>query len=291
MYGPPFPFFGVDCIAHFVTAMHRAWPRLYKRIEAGKATTSQEDRELITASRIWFCLYLFEHQSVVVSRLFDLPNHPVRMSYGTGRPAILKDDESIWYSRALLKHPLAIQDDMRLCSMLEMMAIRERIHNRLSPDHPVNDETFAILREADEDFRNWYTTWDTAFSQKYEDAAFYRQSLHIQQLLAELFHNAFALRGIDGPEDVEGMHPYQKQLANKSLVLAEQALTIFVNSSSYREGLKYCKTTKISLRQHCLHIVYSCPLYPCDCYIYRFLCIASCSALVCIRPSVVLRLH
>ena len=161
------------------------------------------------------------------------------MSYGTGRPAILKDDESIWGSRLLLKHPLAIQDDMRLCSTLELMAIRERIHNRLLPDQPVDDQLFSILRDADAEFRNWFSTWDSAFSQKYEDAAFYRQSLQIQQILAELFHKAYALRYINGPEDVENMHPYLKQLAQSCLNQSLQALSIFVNSSSYREGLKY----------------------------------------------------
>lgn len=45
-----------------MTAMHQAWPRLMKRIEAGKASDSSEDKKLITASRTWFCLYLFEHQ-------------------------------------------------------------------------------------------------------------------------------------------------------------------------------------------------------------------------------------
>lgn len=106
-----------------------------------------------------------------------------RMSYGTGRPAILKDDESIWGSRILLKHPLAIQDDMRLCSMLELMAIRERIHNRLSPDRPVDDETFSVLREADGEFRNWFTTWDNAFSQKYEDAGEQKIYTHSAKLI------------------------------------------------------------------------------------------------------------
>ena len=113
---------------------------------------------------------------------------------------------------------------MRLVSMVELMAIRERVANSLSPyfDQPVNDRTFAVLQEADVEFRNWYATWDQAFSQKYEDAgksragslsvrilnsstAFYRQSLQIQHLHAELFHNATALRGIDGPEDVQKM--------------------------------------------------------------------------------------
>lgn len=94
------------------------------------------------------------------------------MSYGTGRPSILKDDESIWQCRLLLQHPLAIEDDMRLVSTVELMAIRERVNNNLSPlfDKPVDDMTFNVLREADMEFRNWYGTWDQAFSQKYEDA-------------------------------------------------------------------------------------------------------------------------
>lgn len=94
------------------------------------------------------------------------------MSYGTGRPAILKDDESIRNCRLLLQHPLAIEDDMRLVSMVELMVIREKVHNNLAPlfDGPVDENTFNILRDADIEFRHWYQTWDQAFSQKYEDA-------------------------------------------------------------------------------------------------------------------------
>lgn len=95
------------------------------------------------------------------------------MSYGTGRPAILTDDESIWQCRLLLQHPLAIPDDMRLVSMVELMAIRERITNHLSPlSHgPVDERTFEILRSAHAEFKHWYQTWDQAFSQKYTDAS------------------------------------------------------------------------------------------------------------------------
>src|SRR5882757_9555857 len=141
------------------------------------------------------------------------------MSYGAGRPSILKDDESIYGCRLLLQHPLAIEDDMRLVSTVELMAIRERVTNNLSPfERPVDEVTFAVIQQADSEFRNWYKTWDHAFSQKYEDAgtaepsgtaprlvlltlrqAFYRQSLQIQHLHAELFHSATALRGINGP--------------------------------------------------------------------------------------------
>ncbi|PIL31746.1 transcription factor [Ganoderma sinense ZZ0214-1] len=206
-------------------SMHKAWPELLKRMKAGKASTSSKDRQLVISSRTWFCLYLFEHQ----------------MSYGTGRPAILKDDESIWQCRLLLQHPLAIEDDMRLVSTVELMAIRERVHNNLSPlfDRAVDEITFNVLREADMEFRNWYATWDQAFSQKYEDAAFYRQSLQIQHLHAELFHNATALRGIDGPEDVQKMPPAQRDLAVRSIQIGKQILDITVSSPAYREGMKY----------------------------------------------------
>ncbi|KAJ6574941.1 hypothetical protein B0H19DRAFT_619992 [Mycena capillaripes] len=204
-------------------SMHKAWPSLLKRMNANQIDLAA-DRELVIASRIWFCLYLFEHQ----------------LSYGTGRPAVLKDDESIKLCRLLLQHPLAIEDDMRLVSTVELMALRERVHNALSPfEGPVKDEHFEELRRADLNFRSWYATWDQAFSQKYEDAAFYRQSLQIQQLHAELFHNATALRGINGPEDVQNMPPQQKDLALRSIQIARQGLDITVNSPAYREGMKY----------------------------------------------------
>ncbi|KAG5647575.1 hypothetical protein DXG03_008928 [Asterophora parasitica] len=134
--------------------MHRAWPKLLRRMKARKID-SVDDRNLVIATRTWFCLYLFEHQ----------------LSYGTGRPAVLKDDESIQECRLLLQHPLAIEDDMRLVSTVELMAIRERVNNAMLPiEGPVREEHFTRLRDADVEFTNWYKVWDHAFSQKYEDA-------------------------------------------------------------------------------------------------------------------------
>ncbi|KAF8140417.1 hypothetical protein EV363DRAFT_1393324 [Boletus edulis] len=206
-------------------SLHKAWPKLLRRMQnRSKTMDGSDDRDLVIASRTWFCLYLFEHQ----------------LSYGTGRPAILKDDESIWQCRLLLQHPLAVEDDMRLVSTVELMAIRERVNNQLSPfDRPVDEVTFNVLQRADSDFQNWYKTWDQAFSQKYEDAAFYRQSLQIQKLHAELFHNATALRGINCPEDVQKMPTAQRDLAIRSIQIARQGLDITVNSPSYSEGMKY----------------------------------------------------
>jgi hypothetical protein len=41
--------------------MHKAWPKLLRRIKSNK-TDPIADRNLVIASRTWFCLYLFEHQ-------------------------------------------------------------------------------------------------------------------------------------------------------------------------------------------------------------------------------------
>lgn len=204
-------------------SMHKAWPRLLRRIIQNKVDR-EHDRELVIASRIWFCLYLFEHQ----------------LSYGTGRPAVLRDDESVRDCRQLLRHPLAIDDDMRLVSTVELIKIREHIHEAMSPlEGPVKMEHFEELVNADKELDSWFRTWDNAFSQKWPNAAFYRQSLQIQQLHAQLFHYATALRGINGPADVHKMPAAQRDLAIKSITIALKGLDITVNSPSYREGMKY----------------------------------------------------
>ncbi|TFK30814.1 hypothetical protein FA15DRAFT_662869 [Coprinopsis marcescibilis] len=204
-------------------SMHQAWPKLRKKINANKVN-NDEDRELVIAARTWFCLYLFEHQ----------------LSYGTGRPAVMKDDESVQDCHLLLRHPLMIDDDMRLVSTVELIKIRERIHNAMSPlEGSVKSDHLDELRRADHDFDEWYRVWDGAFSEHWPDAAFYRQSLQIQKLHAQLFHNATGLRGINGPEDVQRMPPAQRDLAIRSIEIAQKGLDITINSPSYREGMKY----------------------------------------------------
>ncbi|KAG8762185.1 hypothetical protein FRC11_010572 [Ceratobasidium sp. 423] len=204
--------------------MHKAWPKLHKRMRAGKISVSQEERQLVISARTWFVLFLFEHQ----------------ISFGTGRPAILREDESILRCRDILRHPLSIQDDMRLVSMVELMALREHLHDQLAPyEGPVEDRVYKVLHQAESDFRAWYEEWDHLFSQKYEDAAFYRQSLMIQRDFGELYHNATALRGVRGPEDVARMPMEQKLVAQRAIKLAKRGLDTCIRSVTYREGLKY----------------------------------------------------
>lgn len=49
------------------------------------------------------------------------------MAYGMGRPAILREDESIHQCRRLLEHPLSIMSDARLVSTVELTALRGKL--------------------------------------------------------------------------------------------------------------------------------------------------------------------
>jgi hypothetical protein len=98
--------------------------------------------------------------------------------------------------------------------------------------------------------------------------AFYRQSLHIQHMHAELFHNANALRNINGFEDVVRMPTSQRALAVRSIRIARQCLEITLNSPAYREGMKYGTGAFDSV----LDAAYTCDsraLYPCYRDVYR----------------------
>jgi len=96
------------------------------------------------------------------------------MAYGMGRPAILREDETIQQCRRLLEHPLSITSDARLISTVELTALRGKLpdiahklttaplHIELtaSPDLPVDKDTLKRLKQANQDFDAWERYWD-----------------------------------------------------------------------------------------------------------------------------------
>jgi hypothetical protein len=101
------------------------------------------------------------------------------MAYGMGRPAILREDESIHQCRRLLEHPLSITSDARLVSTVELMALRGECGKRprgikqtlmsaaplhieltASPDLPIAENTLRRLKQANSDFDAWERYWD-----------------------------------------------------------------------------------------------------------------------------------
>ena len=60
----------------------------------------------------------------------------LRMSLGTGRPVILRDETSIKHCRLLLKHPMGSPTDVRLVSQIELIAQKSK--NVVAPTAPID---------------------------------------------------------------------------------------------------------------------------------------------------------
>ncbi|WWC69418.1 uncharacterized protein I206_103357 [Kwoniella pini CBS 10737] len=194
----------------------------------GKSETDlEQERSLVVQSRTWLCLYLMEHQ----------------MAYGTGRPAIIREDETIHQCRRLLEHPLSIPSDARLVSTVEMTALRSPLHIELTsaPDLPIAEGTLKRLKQANADFDAWERYWDRVLSDRFGKGKgdFFRESLIIQRQYAELFVNSQLLRGIREPADVAKMPEEKRVLAIRAMRNAQKCLDICLHGDNYRNGLKY----------------------------------------------------
>nr|XP_019042265.1 hypothetical protein I302_08866 [Kwoniella bestiolae CBS 10118]OCF21195.1 hypothetical protein I302_08866 [Kwoniella bestiolae CBS 10118] len=187
----------------------------------------EQERSLVVQSRTWLCLYLMEHQ----------------MAYGTGRPAIIREDETIHQCRRLLEHPYSIPSDARLVSTVEMTALRSPLHIELTstPDLPITEGTMKRLKQANNDFDAWERYWDRVLSDRFGKGKgdFFRESLVIQRQYAELFVNSQLLRGIREPADVAKMPDEKRILAIRAMRNAQKCLQICLHGDNYRNGLKY----------------------------------------------------
>ncbi|ADV20422.1 Hypothetical protein CGB_B4500C [Cryptococcus gattii WM276] len=187
----------------------------------------EQERTLVVHSRVWFGLYLMEHQ----------------MAYGTGRPAIIREDEAIHQCRRLLDHPLSIPSDARLVSTVELTALRSPLHIELTaaPDLPIAESTLRRLKQANQDFDAWERYWDRILTDRFGKCKgdFFRDSLVIQRQYAELFVNSQLLRGIKEPSDVVGMPEEKRTLAIRAMRNAQKCLDICLHSENYRNGLRY----------------------------------------------------
>lgn len=141
---------------------------------------------------------------------------------------------------------LTVPDDLRLVSMVQLGIIKERLHKAVSQSSsdgsPTPPDVYDILRNYHREFDDWTAYWDAEFvknAKNYVDCEFQRQSLEVQRMFAELFHNATALRGIRGPEDVLEMPEEERRLAILSINLAKKGLERCLRSPNYRNGLRF----------------------------------------------------
>lgn len=165
------------------------------------------------------------------------------MAYGMGRPAILREDETIAHCRRLLEHPLSITSDARLISTVELTALRAPLHIELTaaPDVPIDHSTLHRLKQANAEFDSWERYWDHVLAERFGKgkADFYRESLVVQRQYAELFVNSQLLRGIVNPADVANMPEEKRLLALRAMRNAQACLKICLHGENYRNGLRY----------------------------------------------------
>jgi len=104
---------------------------------------------------------------------------------GTGRPIVLRDENSIRHCRLLLNHPMASPTDVRLVSQVELIAQKSKkmlcitltgpvltlasaqIYETLAPlNGQVNHNTLAFIRRANVALDKWWQDCDELHSKE-----------------------------------------------------------------------------------------------------------------------------
>ncbi|KAI3618952.1 hypothetical protein WG66_000567 [Moniliophthora roreri] len=198
--------------------LHRALEKLAD--DSGKKRTEEEERDLVVSARIWLCLYWFDHQ----------------MSLGTGRPIVLRDENSIRHCRLLLNHPMASPTDVRLISQVELIAQKTQIYETLAPlNGQVNHNTLAFIRRANVALDKWWQDCDELHRQTMDENSLLRKILAGELHYAKLWLVCVALRGVSWDK----MPFEQRELAFQAKDAAFTCLSIFLNSPEYRAALRY----------------------------------------------------
>ncbi|KAG5651169.1 hypothetical protein H0H81_009633 [Sphagnurus paluster] len=198
--------------------LHRALEKLAD--DSGKQRTADEERDLVVSARIWLCLYWFDHQ----------------MSLGTGRPIVLRDENSIRHCRLLLTHPMSSPTDVRLISLVELIAQKTQIYETLTPlNGQVNHNTMSFIRRANIALDKWWAECDDLHRQTMDQDSLLRKILAGELHYAKLWVVCVALRGVAWDK----MPFEQRELAFQAKDAASNCLSIFLTSSEYRAALRY----------------------------------------------------
>ncbi|KAG9050769.1 hypothetical protein FS837_002713 [Tulasnella sp. UAMH 9824] len=198
--------------------LHRALEKLAE--PSSKKRSDEEERDLVVSARIWLCLYWFDHQ----------------MSLGTGRPIILRDETSVRHCRLLLAHPMASPTDVRLVSLVELIAQKTQIYETLSPfNGQVTHSTLAFVRRANTALEQWWEECDGLHRAAMDEDSLMRKILSGELMFAKVWLVCVALRGVSWDK----MPFEQRELAFQAKEAASNCLATFLQSPEYRAALRY----------------------------------------------------
>ncbi|KAG6375468.1 hypothetical protein JVT61DRAFT_3026 [Boletus reticuloceps] len=199
--------------------LHRALDKLAD--DSGKNRSEEEERDLGSC----ICADL------VVSLLVRSSNE-----LGQRSTHYLRDECSIKHCRLLLAHPMASPTDVRLISLVELIAQKTQIYETLAPlNGEVNHNTLAFIRRANVALDKWWAECDELHRQTMDEESLLRKILAGELHYAKLWLVCVALRGVSWDK----MPFEQRELAFQAKDAAFNCLSIFLNSTAYRAALRY----------------------------------------------------
>lgn len=205
-----------------------AFSTLLLRNNFGRSpSAAAADLDLVKRTRTWFALY----------------SHEAQMSFGDGKVPLIRGIESFAQCRRFLDHPLSTPSDVRLVALVELLALREPVHSRLSQSSvPLERDQLAdMLAKLKSDLDAWYTYYDTLMADRLsmDKNSYYRESLRTQREYANLFANSLLLRDISQPRDLRQLTDDEYVLAIGAARSARVCLEIVVEGTSYPKNLPY----------------------------------------------------
>ncbi|KAF9793281.1 hypothetical protein BJ322DRAFT_1155023 [Thelephora terrestris] len=227
--------------------LNRALERLADSSDHGQRYTEDEQRDLVVSARIWLCLYWFDHQ----------------MSLGTGRPIVLRDENCVRLSRILLSHPMTSPADVRLVSLVELVAQKTQIYETLATlSGPLNHSSLAVIRRANAALGNWYKECDELHGKTMDEESLPRIILAGELHYAKLWLVCVALRGVSWDK----MPFEQRELAFQGRDAASNCLSNLLNSPIYRAALRYAvHDGLVPAAFSALFLLKMANLFPADC--------------------------
>ncbi|TXT04932.1 hypothetical protein VHUM_04015 [Vanrija humicola] len=197
--------------------LHRA---LDKLVDSDEQRSETEERDLVVSARIWLNCYLHEQLS----------------SLGTGKPILLRDDSSVRAARVLLTHPMVSETDASLVARVELVGLRVRILDHLTPLHgKVDSDTIMFVRTVFGQMQDWYQEWYSIHRTRYDEDSVLVRLLEADLVYAQLWTVCVALRGCQWDK----LSDDQRELAFEAKDAALRCVQVFLHSKNLRSHLKY----------------------------------------------------
>jgi hypothetical protein len=187
--------------------LHRALDKLVG--DQIQPRNEAEERDLVVSARIWLNCYMHDHLFVTCVRrggklTFQSQSWywqtaaAARRLLGAACP-LATVCTAILYIQASLtdrNHPMGSETDMRLVAGVELVNLRVRVVDHLSPLHgKMDSQTISFVRRMFADLQAWHQEWHAIHRQRFDEEHVLVKLLEAELVYAQLWTVCVALRG------------------------------------------------------------------------------------------------